>query len=150
MRLNDIIFHNFWPKVISLVLAVATWFYVFDVVNTDSFSQKKGTVEDVLSRYQFTVKEVPVKPVFTGKSPSGYKVNFEKVTVEPSSIAVFGPRDVIDDVEELRTDKINIGEYTRSAKLQLGIKSDVKFLQIKDKVVDVYVPVEPMSVDGAK
>ncbi|MBU1084588.1 MAG: YbbR-like domain-containing protein [Candidatus Omnitrophota bacterium] len=146
MGLGSIIFNNFFAKIISLALAVATWFYVFDLVNKDSFSQKNETIEDVFSRYKFVVKEVPVKPVFTGKSPEGYRVAFDKVKIEPDKISVFGPEEAVAGLEGLQTDRINLGEYTRSVKLSLGLNSDVKFLRINDKVVDVYIPVEPITV----
>jgi len=145
MRITNLIFNNFWPKVISLALAAATWFYVFDLVNTDSFLQKKETMEDMLARYDFVVKDVPVKPVFTGRSPRGYRVAFEKVLVKPNNISVFGPEDMLQDVTELRTNKIDLGEYTRSTHLRLGISSDNKLLQIPDDAVDVYVPVVPVE-----
>lgn len=150
MRWGKVITNNFWAKVIALILAVATWFYVFDVVNTDSYLQKEETAEEIFARYKFIVKEVPVKPVFAGKSPEGYRVAFEKVIIEPSKVSVFGPQEVIEEVEELRTDNINLGEYTRSTKLELGLKSDVKFLQFDDKVVNVYVPVEPVAAEQQK
>lgn len=143
MRFRNIIFHNIWPKLISLILAIATWFYVFDIINRDSFSQRKKTAEEVFSRYKFMVKEVPVKPVFVGKSPEGYRVDFDKVRVEPSTIAIFGPRDVIGQVNDLRTDKINLGEYTRSVRLQLSVHSDLTYLRFGDNAVDVHLPVEP-------
>ena len=150
MDWKNIILNNFWPKIISLILAVATWFYVFDMVNSDSFSQRKATVEEVVSRYDFIVKEIPVKLVFSGKSPKGYKVLFDEIKVTPSNMAVFGPKEIIAGVKELETDKIFLGEYTRSAKLRLGLHSDVKYLQIKDKVVDVYLPVEPVKAKKAE
>ncbi|MFH1836819.1 MAG: YbbR-like domain-containing protein [Candidatus Omnitrophota bacterium] len=143
MGWNNIIFNNFLAKIISLVLAVATWFYVFDVVNRDSFIQKKETVEEVFSRYKFVMKEVPVKPVFEGRSPEGYKTIFEKVKIEPAIISVFGPEEIVEDLDGLETETINLGEYTRSIKLSLGLQSDIKFLSINDKVVDVYLPIEP-------
>ncbi|RKY40854.1 MAG: hypothetical protein DRP85_07785 [Candidatus Makaraimicrobium thalassicum] len=142
MNWGRIIFNNFWPKVITLALAIATWFYVFDLVNSDSFLQKNETVEDVFSRYKFIVKEVQVKPVFFGRSPEGHHVLLDKVKVEPPRIAVFGPEEIVEDVNDLRTDRIDLGEYTRSVKLHLGLHSDTKFLRFKDKVVDVYLPVE--------
>ena len=145
MSWGNIVTNNFWAKIISLALAVATWFYVFDMVNTDSFIQKKATVEDLLSRHEFTIKEVPVKPVFYGTAPSGYKVLFEKVKIEPSKISIFGPEEVLKDVNELRTDKINISEYTRSVQLRLGINSEVKVLKFEGKTVDVFLPVEPLQ-----
>jgi len=145
---GNLIFNNFWAKIISLALAIATWFYVFDLVNSDSFSQKNETIEDVFSHYRFIVKEVPVKPVFTGKSPEGYRVLFDKVKIEPSLISVFGPEEVVDNLEGLQTDKIDLNEYTRSIKLNLRLHSDTKFLKITDKVVDVFLPVEIVEADS--
>lgn len=148
--MRNIIFNNFWAKIIAFALAVATWFYVFDVVNKDGFPQKKETVEDVFSRYKFVVKEVPVKPVFYGKSPEGYRVVFDKVKVEPSKISIFGPEDIIESVEELSTDKVNLAEYTRSVQLKLGVHSNAKMLDLEDQVVDLYLPIKAMDAEAAK
>ena len=145
MRITNLIFNNFWPKLISLVLAVATWFYVFDFVNTDSFPQKKETMGDVLGKYDFTVKTLPVKPVFTGKSPNGYRVAYDKVLVKPDNLSVFGPEEVLSGLTELRTEKRDLGEYTRSAHLRLGIMSEVDYLKIPENAVDVFIPVEPLD-----
>ena len=145
MRIANLIFNNFWPKLISLVLAVATWFYVFDLVNTDSFLQKKDSMEDVINRYNFVVKDVPVKPVFTGKSPNGYRVAYEKVLVEPGKVSVFGPDELISGLKELRTEKIDLGEYTRSVHLRLGVSSDIENLGMPEDAVDVFIPVEPLE-----
>jgi len=150
MKWTSIIFNNFWAKIISLILAALTWFYVFDLINSDSFYQKKETVEDIFSRYKFIVKEVPVKPVFTGKVREGYKIEFDNIKIEPSKIAVFGPEEVIDGVKELRTDKIDLGEYTRSINLRLGLNSDTKFLRIKSNAVNVYLPVEAVKSENAQ
>ncbi len=147
MKITDIIFNNFWAKFIALILAVATWFYVFDLINSDSSMQAKDTMEDLFSRYEFVVKKVPVKPVFIGSSPHGYKAVFEKVKVDPAEIAIFGPREAIEGVSELNTGPINLNEYTRSAKVSLGLRSNTKYLQMRDKVVDVYFPIEPVIED---
>ena len=142
MNWGNMIFNNFWPKVISLILAIATWFYVFDLVNVDSFSQRTESAEDAFARFKLVVKEVPVKPVFVGRSPAGYRVMFDKVVIAPSKISIFGPEEILENVSELSTDKINLGEYTRSSKLNLGLHSDSKALNVDNKVVDVYLPVE--------
>ncbi|MFC1570351.1 CdaR family protein [Candidatus Omnitrophota bacterium] len=147
--MRNIIFNNFWAKIIAFALAVATWFYVFDVVNKDGFPQKKETVEDVFSRYRFVVKEVPIKPVFYGKSPEGYQVVFDKVKLEPSKISIFGPEDIIQNVEELSTDKVNLSEYTRSVQLKLGVHSNVRMFDLEDQIVDLYLPIK-VTTKGAK
>lgn len=150
MKFIDTILHNFWAKLISLILAIATWFYVFDLVSTESFSQRKETIENILEKYNFTVKEVPVRPVFRGSSPAGYRTVLENVKVKPSSISILGPESVIEDVTELRTERINLGEYTRSVNLRLGVRSDVRALRLEDKVVDVFLPVEKVKGNKAK
>ncbi len=147
MKWSNLLLNNFWAKVISLALAVATWFYVFDLVNSDSFSQKNETVEDIVSRLKFIVKELPVKPVFSGRSPAGYRVVFEKVKINPSKISVFGPEEILGRIEDLQTDKINLGEYTRSVRLILGLSSEARLLKLTDRVVDVYLPVEAIEMD---
>ncbi len=147
MRLIDKLFNNFLLKIFSLILAVATWFYVFDLVDTDSISGKKESLEQVLERYNFTAKEVPVRPVFTGTSPQGYRIVYENVKVVPQNMVVFGPLEAVNAASEVRTDAIDTSEYTRSTKLILGVRSDVKFLRLKDKVVDVYLPIEHVQSD---
>jgi len=147
MRLLDIVFHNFWPKLISLILAMATWFYVFDVINTESFTQKKEPGEAFFDKYKFVVKEIPVKPIFTGISPEGYRVIFEDVKVNPSHISIFGPDRILENANELKTDRIDLGEYTRSTTLHLGVHSDVRALRLEGKLVEVYLPVVKLGGD---
>jgi len=84
------------------------------------------------------MKEIPVKPVFVGKSPEGYRVIFDKVKVEPSMISVFGPDKVLSEVDDLKTDRINLAEYTRSVKINVGIHSSVRALRLKEKIVEVF------------
>jgi YbbR domain-containing protein len=148
MNPGKMIFNNFLAKLIALVLSVSTWFYVHDLIRDDSYMQRKQSAEDVVSKYKFIVKEVPVRPIFVGKSPEGYMVDPGKILIVPDKIAVFGPRDILDNVDHLNTEKINLSEYTRSSRLRLGLKSSIKFLKIEDKVVDVYLPVVSLQEAG--
>ncbi|HPN72908.1 MAG TPA: YbbR-like domain-containing protein [Candidatus Omnitrophota bacterium] len=141
--MKSIITNNFWAKVVTLAFAVATWFYVFDLMNSDPYAHRRESTEEILSNFNFSLKEVPIKPVFYGKSPKGYRVPFEKVKVEPEKMAIFGPKSALDQVEELRTDRIDLREYTAAVQLRLGLSSDVKYINLDNKVVDVYLPVEP-------
>jgi len=145
MRLDKMIFHNFLAKIICLILAVVTWFYVFDIISTDSYLKKKETAEDVMARYKFAMKEVPVKPVFTGKSPEGYRVNYDKIIIEPKNISVFLPEELLEDINEVRTESIDIGEYTRSTWLKQGIETDSDTLHFDNQVISVYIPVEAVK-----
>jgi YbbR domain-containing protein len=140
--MKRMITNNFWAKVVTLAFAIATWFYVFDLMNSDLYTYRRDSAEKMLSNFNFSLKEVPIKPVFYGKSPRGYRVPFDKVKVEPEKMTIFGPKDALDQVEELRTDRIDLREYTSSVQLRLGLSSDVKYINLNNKVVDVYLPVE--------
>lgn len=132
------------------MLAVATWFYVFDLVNDESFRSRKETVDDVFSRYKFSSKELAVKPMLTGKAPTGYNISLNNITVTPSNISVFAPEDILVDLAELRTEMINLGEYTKTATVRVRVLSDNKFLNLKDKIVDVYIPVTAAQKEEPK
>ena len=148
MRLLKLIMRNFWPKVFSLALAVATWFYVFDLVNTDTH-QKVDSIEELIARSTLIAKDLPVKTVFTGKSPEGYRVVFDKIEINPQQISVLGPEVMVEKLSELKTERIDLGEYTRSVILRLGIRSDVKALNLDDKVVEVILPIEKIKEEPA-
>lgn len=136
------IFNNFWAKIIALILAVGTWFYVFDLVNNSELFLPKGDAAgSVSSRYNFVMKTVPVKPLFFGMSPTGYSADFTRVKVVPSEITIVGPEGVVNVVTELVTDKIDISEYTKSVKLTVEIHPDKGNLPLKGRTVDVYIPV---------
>jgi YbbR domain-containing protein len=140
--MKRIITNNFWAKVVTFAVAVATWFYVFDLMNSDPYQHRRESAEKMLSDFNFSLKEVPIKPVFYGRPPRGYRVLFDKVKVEPEKMTIFGPKVALDQVEELRTDRIDVREYTTSVQLRLGLSSDVKYINLDNKVVDVYLPVE--------
>jgi YbbR-like protein len=145
IRILEITFHNFLAKFVALFLAVATWFYVFDIVNDESFPSKKESFEEILEKYRFMSKDLDVKPVYMGKSPEGYKVLFEKVTINPPVISVVGPEKLLEKIEELKTDRIELGEYTRSVTLKTKLHSDSRTLKFEDKMVEVYLPVERIA-----
>lgn len=147
MRPAKIIFHNFWAKVICLILAVATWFYVLDIISDDYFGKKQETAEDVMSRYDFVIKELPVVPVFTGESPTGYVMDREDVKVTPSEISVYLPRELVGDMRQLHTEKIDIGEYTRSTWITRNIRSDLNIPDLEEEEVNIYIPVRKNGED---
>lgn len=147
MRIKEIILNNFLAKLIALIFAFATWIYVFDLMNSDPFPHRREASGDVFDKYDFGVKKMPVKPVFYGRPPSGYRVNFDNVKVDPSVIAVFGPKEVLSQVDEIRTETIDLSAYTRSRQFKVGIRSDVRYLRMEDKVVDISVPIEAVGSD---
>ncbi len=143
--MKRLITNNFWAKLVTLALAVATWFYIFDVINSEPYLHRRETDEAMLARYNFLLKEVPIKPLFYGRSPRGYRVIFEDVRVEPEKISIFGPREALDKVDELRTERIDLRDHTSSVQVRLGLSSDIRYINLDKKVVDVFIPIEPVE-----
>jgi YbbR domain-containing protein len=145
MKIVDIIVNNIWIKVLSLALAIATWFYVFDLVNIEP--KIKESVENVLSREDIIVKDVPVRLDFRGKSPAGYRVDHENVEITPASISIAGPENIINSIKDIRTDQVDISEFTRPVRMKLGLHSRFRSLKMGSGNVDIYLPVEKIIAD---
>ncbi|MBF0216810.1 MAG: hypothetical protein HQL30_07445 [Candidatus Omnitrophica bacterium] len=148
MKIVDIIVNNIWIKVLSLALAIATWFYVYDLVNIEPMI--KESVENVLSREDIIVKDVPVRLDLRGKSPLGYFIDPEKVEITPASISIAGPENIITGIKDIRTDQVDISEFTRPVRMKLGLHSRFRSLKMGSDYTDVYLPVEKIVADEVK
>ncbi|HNX90457.1 MAG TPA: YbbR-like domain-containing protein [Candidatus Omnitrophota bacterium] len=144
MKIFGFLTNNIWAKIVSLIFAIITWFYILDIMDHEVYAPKKEGIENLFTRYHFIVKEVPVRPSFAGTSPEGYRVVSEKIKMVPSTISILGPELVLDKINELRTDKIDLSGHTRSVTLRLGVHSNSKFLRLNDRFVDVFLPVEKL------
>lgn len=132
------IFHNIWLKLTALILAVLTWFYV-----TGEFS-KTALVEETQSMahpFKIVSKALPIQPVFIGNPPAGYELNMKEVTVEPNTYNILGFSMIIDKVHILKTEAMDISEYTRpfTAKVRIqriiGIRLPAEnFVTVKVKI----------------
>jgi hypothetical protein len=136
------ILNNFWAKVISLILAVATWFYVFDIVTSVDDPRKKDDAGKFFSSERFIARDIPIRPVLFGKPKSGYRLDMEKVRVEPGTISMLLPESIAYSVKELRTEPVDLGEYTKPASLRSKVFSDSKLLRMDRKLVDIFIPIE--------
>ncbi|KJJ83431.1 YbbR-like protein [Candidatus Omnitrophus magneticus] len=149
MKLFGFIFNNFLPKFFTLLLAVGTWFYVFDLIHNESFSIKKDVDPEFFGKSNFIFKPLSVRPLFSGALPKGYRIISNEMKINPPTIYVFGPSNLLENVYEIQTDKINLSEYTHPMKINTGFHSStIKFLKSNDKVVEIDLPVEKSSINS--
>lgn len=137
MKVN--FFYNFWAKIVTLILAIATWFYVFDMVNQDyTFEQ---TLFRPAAEPEFTLKKIVVEPSFTGAPPRGYRARLDEVRVDPQHVHVLAPVTMIRRIDAIRTERIDLRKVTKSTKFSVGLTTDLDMLTLPEEKVEVYVPV---------
>jgi YbbR domain-containing protein len=92
-------------------------------------------------------KNVPIKPVFVGEVAKGYVL--EKVTMEPESVTIRGPRSIIEKIEQLETKAINIDQADSHYELQVQL-SLAKSITVEPKqdwyIANIRIGSEPVDV----
>jgi YbbR domain-containing protein len=65
-------------------------------------------VVDVVVPIGLPLKEVPVKPIVNGQPPEGYTMG--AIQVDPLTVKVVGPKDILDKLEFISTEPIDISK----------------------------------------
>ncbi len=95
-------------------------------LSTDLFTMDLNTVKATVS--VLPEKTVDVKPVFINK-PSGLKITDDMISVEPSSILLAGPKEVLDNTASVNLEAIDFSLLKNESKtfsLGIDIPSDCK------------------------
>ena len=92
-------------------------------------------------------REVKVKPVFDGKVPSAYEVDFANIVISPSVVNVVGPSSSLDKLEEVKTVEININNLNKDLSLFVQIDiPEIPYIKFLESRVRVYVPIKEKVV----
>lgn len=132
---------NFWLKVVSMALAVITWYYV-----TEELRHMPGE-ERLPFWVTYTqgsvIKEVKIIPVIIGHPAENYVVRLEKITVVPATTFIMGPRRIVDKITSLKTVQIDITGQNKTCSLTVPLElvKGVKFYG-PGAVVDITIPIE--------
>ena len=81
-------------------------------------------------------KTVPIKPVFFGEVAKGYVL--EKVTMEPESILIKGPKSIMEKIEQMETNAINIENLDSHIELRIPL-SLPKGVTVVEPKQDFYI-----------
>ncbi len=146
--MNLSIFNNFWPKLVTLILAVATWFYAYDEAEREFPQLYRHRFEDFSPKAAFSFKQLPVQLDLVGKAPFPYEVELEKIRVRPEKVYVFGPKNILDQMQTVETEQIDLGEFTSTTEVEMGFKKIGQFLEFEPDTVKVNIPVNLPGWDG--
>lgn len=80
----------------------------------------------ILSR--ITSKYIKVLPVTAGKLEKG--VMLKNISVYPAYVLVKGPKDIVNHLSVITTQKINLNKYTANKLFRIGLKNPTKRIKI--------------------
>lgn len=126
---------NLLYKLVALILAVITYIYVQNEIS----SSGKFHNQQFLKELDFKV--VPVRVVFKGEPPPGYRILTANVKVRPEKVVVMGKKEDLDKIMEISTQEIDVRKFTHTRTLYISLKP-VENAIIGDKgVIEVEIPV---------
>jgi len=138
VKMQKALLNNVWLKVMALVLALITLFYVSE---TNKAGLEKTVLQKLLSSTYYISKELRVLPDFRGEVPDGYEFKKADVKVTPASILVVGPSRVLSKKDSLLTRPIELGEHTKEKTLDVELEDITPSLKAQKIKVQVYLPV---------
>lgn len=139
MKAKRWITHNLGLKILALVLAIATWFYISQEL-TKLKNEEERAIIDML-HYKVISKKLPVQLMIVGEARKEYKVIMENVTVQPETIIVIGPKNILDEVNYARTVPIDISEYTKDINKDIALAPIARGIRLKNTFVKVFIPI---------
>jgi YbbR domain-containing protein len=146
MRAKKWITNNLGLKILSLILAIMTWFYV-----SNELAKIKSEEEEAIFsmlHYEVISKALPIKLTIIGEAREGYKINEGGITLDPENCVVIGPDNILNNVSLARTIPIDVSEYTQDINKQISLAPIAKGISLKGNFVNVYIPIVKIDETG--
>lgn len=132
---------NFWLKIVSLALAVITWFYVVDELSHTPGEERlpfwigyaPGNI----------IKQVQITPVIEGQPLENYVLRSDRITIRPDATFIIGPKRIIEKVNSLKTVPIDVTGQSKTYNVTVPLESlrGVRFYGAGG-IVDITIPIE--------
>lgn len=142
MKFGRIIINNIGLKVLSLILACITWFYVFELTKGDS---EKTVLQKLILSTSYVYKKILIRPVFTGSIQNGYRLVEADIKVSPDAILAFAPARILSKKEFVNTQPIDLSEHTKSKTIEVELESILPTIKPEKIEVQVYLPIEKIA-----
>ncbi len=146
MKFGKTILNNFWLKIIALILAIITWFYVINLI--EDTTGKKTILAKMLPSYgRMISKKLFIKAVFVGELPEKYELIMEEVKIDPPYFIVAGPKFIFNKVDRLETAPIDISRYRRTVIYEAQISSIGPSVDTERLLVKVTIPIKRVETN---
>ena len=142
--MKNIILNNITLKLLALIIAVITWFYIVVELHKGNVEEKE-VLQRMLPQYHMIAKNLPVKLNLVGEPGKGYTIQYDKIKIDPSLCIIVGPRTVLSRLNSINTQPIDITEYKKTFTKSISVEYPVKGIEIKEKFIKVFIPIIKME-----
>lgn len=147
MRVKKWITNNLGLKILSLMLAIATWFYVSHELTKLKTEEEKAIFS--MLHYDVISKRLPIQVTIVGEVRQEHEIVADGITVDPETCVVIGPKNILGEVNVARTMPIDISEYTKDVRKQIALAPIAGGIELKDNFVKVHIPVIKKNEESA-
>jgi YbbR domain-containing protein len=132
-------------KLLALVFAVATYFYIHHEIE----NREKKQTDPSYKLIKLTAKNLPIKVRLATSPPEGYRIVEEKLVKTPQQVVVVGPEALLEEVDTAETALVDVSENTKTVTKKIPLES-VAGIHLSDTLytVEVTVPIE--KIDSSK
>lgn len=114
-----------------------------NVVSSQDIKVKESTLKVDLSIIQESSKEIPIDVTFSGELPEGYELG--DITLNKSSIMVYGEEEVLAKLQKISTKKIELNKLKGTAIVEVDLDLPPE-LAIKDvKPIEVTIKIKKIN-----
>ncbi len=130
-------------KALALALAVTLWLYV----QGELARVERGGATMTMEREPLSALTVSVHPRVVGEPAPGYRVDPERITVEPAALVVLGRPQWLGHAPGLWTEAVDVSgaRQTQVRRVRVGVEGSPVFVSGGDASVVVTVPVVAAS-----
>ena len=139
MKAKKWITNNLGLKVLSLILAIATWYYIAWELEKAKIEEERAIFS--MLHYDVISKKLPIQLIMVGDAVEGYEIIESGVTIDPQVCVVIGPKHILENIESARTVPLDISEYTKAIDAQLSLAPIARGIVLKDDFVKVHIPI---------
>ncbi|MGE4357295.1 MAG: CdaR family protein [Candidatus Omnitrophota bacterium] len=136
---KNIILNNLWLKIISLALAILSWFYINNEIIQSKQRDKVTLVWD--KELNLEVRELPVRVNIKGAPPPGYVFVESKLVVNPARCKVVGKKFILDTLAYVETEAVDIRTFTKPTIVKTTLRSLPNVI-IPEGEVELTIPIE--------
>lgn len=139
MRAKKWITNNLGLKVLSLILAITTWYYIAWELAKTKYEEEEAIFS--ILHYDVISKKLPIQLSLVGDLEEGYEIITNDVRIDPQFCVVIGPKRILENIDSTRTVPLNISEHTKDIDTQLSLAPIAKGINLKDYFVKVHIPI---------
>jgi YbbR domain-containing protein len=135
MRIIEVIKAHFFYKLIALILALVTYFYIQGEIGGNT----QGIDEKILRN--LASKVVPVRVEIKGEPPPGYKVLDANIKIKPEKVIIIGKKGDLDLINEISTEPIDVRKFTHTQIVYVPLVPVRNAINVGTKIVEVEIPI---------